>query len=255
MIKQRFLLNQQQYVPVEPLEEWFKKLSVINEQTWGAYEFTREMLRDKISTEEKEEIIKNSIACGKEWAKKMLVEHDLGDLSGEERATKLAEKLGLTVSERSGRPTKYRMVFAQFIMDRVIEIIDEPITKYTDLVEKSEKLPDPKLVREILIAHEVFHYLEAHYKEEMYPNQKTIHLWRLFKYEHRSTVSCASEIAAMAFAKELCSSDFAPQVLDVLLSYPMEIQFSKNIYEAVTINNKVTSYNAGFSSDHDIMSI
>jgi len=233
MIKQRFRLNQQEYVPVEPLEEWFEKLSVIDEQTWGAYEFTREMLRDKISAEEKEEMIKNSIACGKEWAQKMLVEYDLGDLSGKKRATRLAEKLGLTVSERSGRPTKYRMVFAQFIMDQTIEIIDEPIAKYTELVEKSEKLPDPKLVREILIAHEIFHYLEEQYGKEMYPNQKTIYLWRLFKYEHRSTVSCASEIAAMAFAKELCSVDFIPQILDVLLSYPMEIQFSKNIYEAV----------------------
>ena len=233
MIKQRFRLNQQEYVPVESLEEWFEKLSVIDEQTWGAYEFTREMLRDKISAEEKEEMIKNSIACGKEWAQKMLVEYDLGDLSGKKRATRLAEKLGLTVSERSGRPTKYRMVFAQFIMDQTIEIIDEPIAKYTELVEKSEKLPDPKLVREILIAHEIFHYLEEQYGKEMYPNQKTIHLWRLFKYEHRSTISCASEIAAMAFAKELCLAEFVPQVLDVLLSYPMEIEFSKNIYENV----------------------
>jgi len=233
MIKQRFLLNQQEYVPVEPLEEWFEALSIIDEKTWAAYEFTREMLRDKISSEEKEEMIENSMACGKEWAKKMLIEYDLGNLSGEERATKLAEKLELTVSGRSGRPTKYRMVFAQFIMDQTIEIIDEPIAKYTDLVEKSEKLPDSKLVRELLIAHEIFHYLEEQYGEDMYPNQKKIHLWRLFKYEHRSTVSCTSEIAAMAFAKELCSVEFVPQVLDVLLSYPMEIEFSKKIYENV----------------------
>jgi len=233
MIKQRFLLNQQEYVQVGLLEEWFEKLSTIDEQVWGAYEFTREMLRDKVSAEEKEEIINNSIACGREWAEKMLVEYGLSELSGDERASRLAGELGLTISGRAGRPTKYRMVFAQFIMDQAIEIIDEPITKYTELVEKSEKLPASVLVRELLIAHEIFHYLEEQYGEEMYPNQKTIHLWRLFKYEHRSTVPCASEIAAMAFAKELCAADFVPQILDVLLSYPMEVQFSKSIYEAV----------------------
>jgi len=233
MIKQRFLLNQQEYVPVEPLEEWFEALSVIDDLTWGAYEFTREMLRDKVDQKEKEEIIEASIACGKEWAVKMIDTYDLEHLPGSERATILAEKLGLTVTGRAGRPTKYRMVFAQFIMDETIEIIDEPIAKYTKLAENSERLPDPKLVRDILIAHEIFHYLEEQHGEEMYPNQKTVYLWRLFKYEHRSTVSCASEIAAMAFAKELCAADFVPQVLDVLLSYPMEIGFSKSIYDAV----------------------
>jgi hypothetical protein len=235
MRKQRFLLNQQKNVSIERLEEWFEKLSVIDEATWAAYEFTKEMLRDKLSMEERGEIINNSIICGKQWAQKMLVEYHLDHLSGLERATKLAEKLGLTISRRSGCSTKYRMVFAQFIMDQGIEIIHEPITKYINLAEKSEKLPDPRLVCEILIAHEVFHYLEEHYGEDMYPNQKTIRLWRLFNYEHRSTVASASEIAAMAFAKELCAADFVPQVLNVLLSYLMEIQLSKNIYKAVTI--------------------
>jgi len=233
MIKQRFLLNQQEYVPVEPLEEWFEALSIINERTWGAYAFSREMLRDKVSADEKEEIIQNSIACGRKWAKKMIDEYKLSDSPSDARSSRLAEELGLRVSGRSGRPTKYRMVFAQFIMDKTIEIIDEPIAKYAMLVKSSTVLPAAKLVREILIAHEVFHYLEEQYGEEMYPNQKTIHLWRLWRYEHRSTVSCASEIAAMAFAKELCAICFVPQILDVLLSYPMEVQFAKSIYEAV----------------------
>lgn len=43
----------------------------------------------------------------------------------------------------------------------------------------------------------------------------------------------ASEVAAMAFAKEICSVDFVPQVLDVLLYYPMEVEFSRSIYERV----------------------
>lgn len=37
----------------------------------------------------------------------------------------------------------------------------------------------------------------------------------------------------MAFAKELCEADFVPQILDILLSYPLEVDFSKNIYEVV----------------------
>lgn len=58
-------------------------------------------------------------------------------------------------------------------------------------------------------------------------------LLKLFKYEHRSTIMAASEVAAMAFAKEICSVDFVPQVLDVLLYYPMEVEFSRSIYERV----------------------
>lgn len=232
MLKKSFLLNQPDHVSVEPLEEMYERLATIHEETWGLYEFSKDMLRDKIDTKEKMEIVINSIDCGKSWAQKMAAKLD-SEVCTHNKATQLANLLKLTINERLGKPTKFRMVFAQFIADDAIEIIKEPIENYTKLVSKSGKLPHADTVREVLIAHEIFHYIEEQHHEEMYPHQKTIKLWKLFKYEHRSTIMAASEIAAMAFAKEICSVNFVPQVLDVLLSYPMEVEFSKSIYENV----------------------
>jgi hypothetical protein len=233
MIKQRFLLKQQKTVDVALLETWYEQLLSINEYSWGVFEFKREMLRNKVSDDEKREIIEETIICGKTWAKKMLDQFDLAKQKKSDRSWYLANKLDLLITERSGKPTKFRMVFAQFIMDRSIELMNEPITAYTLLTQTSQTLPKPEVVRGILIAHEIFHYLEEQHGDEMYHIIKTIPLWRFFNYEHRSTVGCASEIAAMAFAKELCDIDFVPQILDILLSYPLEVDFSKSIYSIV----------------------
>lgn len=230
MIKQRFLLNQSDHVSTAPLEEMFEQLSSINEENGGFYEFSKDILRDKIADEEKMEMVINAIACGQAWARKMLTKFEL-ERNVPQKPTNLARLLGLKINEISGKPTQFRMVFAQFVSDQTIEIVKEPIDQYTKLAEISLKLPHPDIVREVLIAHEIFHFLEMQYPEEMYSHQKTIRLWKLFNYEHRSTIGATSEIAAMAFAKEICSVDFVPQILDVLLSYPMEIEFSKNIYQ------------------------
>jgi len=232
MIKQRFLLNQLDNVSLEPLEKMFESLATIDEETWGLYEFTKDMLRNKIDNKEKMEIVIKSIECGKFWAQEMKAKIGL-EMCTSKKATELANFLGLTINERVGKPTKFRMVFAQFVSDKTIEIMIEPIENYTKLVSKSKKLPHADIVREVLIAHEIFHFIEDQHQEEMYPHQKTIKLWKLFNYEHRSTVMAASEIAAMAFAKEICSVDFVPQILDVLLSYPMEVEFSRGIYQSV----------------------
>lgn len=232
MLKKSFLLNQPDHVSVEPLEKMYESLATIDEETWGLYEFSKDLLRGKIDHKEKMEIVIKSIECGKFWAQKMTAK--LGsEVCTNKKATQLANLLDLTINERLGKPTKFRMVFAQFVADKTIEIIKEPIENYTKLVSKSQILPHAEMVREVLIAHEIFHFLEEHHQEEMYPHQKTIKLWKLFKYEHRSTVMAASEIAAMAFAKEICSVQFVPQIIDVLLSYPMEIEFSKGIFESV----------------------
>ncbi|WP_430612106.1 hypothetical protein [Enterococcus sp. DIV0876] len=229
----RFLLKQQSIVDVERLEIWFEHLLHIDEFSWGMFEFTQEMLRKKISEEEKREIIEESILCGRFWANEMLKQFDLMSYDHADRSSYLASRLGLTITEKSVRPTKFRMVFAQFITERSIELIDEPIAAYTELTKNSLKLPKTEIVRSLLIAHEIFHYLEEQYGKNMYHTTKTIVLWRFFQYEHRSTIRCASEIAAMAFAKELCTANFVPQILDVLLSYPLEVDFSKSIYDRV----------------------
>jgi len=228
MIKQRHLLNQQEFVTVEPLEVWFEELSTITDNDWSLFEYSGEMLRDKMTNDEKLEMIQNSWNCGVVWAKKMKSEYNIDELLP---ATSLASYLKLIVTDRIGKPTKYRMVFAQFIMDDKIEIIDEPIERYELLSKKSDILPSAQILKEILIAHEIFHFLEENNKLEMYTRNKTIKLWKLFNYEHRSTVNSNSEIAAMAFAKELCGINFSPQVINVLLSYPMEVDFSKKIYD------------------------
>ena len=239
MIKQRFLLNQSAKLAVKPLEAMFEQLRAVDEVSWGLYEFSSEMLRDKIDDTSKLEIICESIACGKSWAQRLAEKFELEKFSNE-KATKLAQLLGLQVNEVAKKATKLRVVFAQFITDAggIIELAQEPLEGYQSLVLTSEALPSVTTVREVLIAHEIFHYLEEQHADIMYSRQKTVRLWKLFNYEHRSTINATSEIAAMAFAKELCLISFVPQALDVLLTYALDSDFSKSVYEDIIANIK-----------------
>jgi hypothetical protein len=61
MMKKRILLKQQENVDVKVLEKWYEQLLSIDEFSWGMFEFTREMLREKICDEEKKRFIEQSI--------------------------------------------------------------------------------------------------------------------------------------------------------------------------------------------------
>lgn len=58
MIKQRFFLKQQHTVDLALLEKWYEQLMPISEFSWGVFEFTREMLRNKVREEEKTKSLK-----------------------------------------------------------------------------------------------------------------------------------------------------------------------------------------------------
>ena len=54
-----------------------------------------------------------------------------------------------------------------------------------------------------MLAHELFHFVEEKYKDEIFTKQEKIRLWSLGPLHNDSTVIVLSEIAAMAFAQAI----------------------------------------------------
>ena len=85
---------------------------------------------------------------------------------------------------------------------------------------------------EILLAHELFHAVEEQYAGEIFTRTEKIELWRK-PFSNRSVISCLSEIAAMAFARQLSGLSVSPYMLDVLLVYSYDKNTSYGLYDEI----------------------
>ena len=127
-----------------------------------------------------------------------------------------------------------RVLFAEYR-------VPDTICIYMDAVKKAKKFLEKPEIREILteglnisrllLAHELFHNVEEKYKHEIYTKTEKIRLWSLGPVHNDSTIIALSEIAAMAFAKEITGIPYAPYVMDVFLVYGYSPEEASGLYE------------------------
>lgn len=100
------------------------------------------------------------------------------------------------------------------------QIVVNQKLKEKDDYFKAQGLPEMRFGewREIVIAHELFHYFQEQ-TPELFVNQYRVELWKLGPYHHQSSFSLLGELAGMAFAKSLLALDFYPGVIEWYLLY------------------------------------
>lgn len=166
-------------------------------------------------------------ACGREWAKR------ISEKYGTEDPKILAGKMGMKVKMPKVPTGGGVVLFAQYVQP-------DEITIFTDCVDKAAALEKqcgcPLLKKErlleILLAHELFHAVEEQYAGEIFTRTEKIELWRK-PFSNRSVISCLSEIAAMAFARQLSGLSVSPYMLDVLLVYSYDKNTSYGLYDEI----------------------
>lgn len=208
-------------------------LREVDDESWGKYLFSRDILRDRVTPEQKSEKIAKSIACGVEYAQRILSETET------DSPDRIASFFGLHVAEGDVQMTEKRVLFASFTPPDEITIMKEPLKKYGGVLaalppEDSALLPAESEVRSILLGHELFHFVEERHKDEIYTRTEKIRLWKIFGFENNSTIRALGEIAGMAFTKMLCRIPFSPSLLDVLLLYSYNENYSREVYRCVT---------------------
>lgn len=97
-------------------------------------------------------------------------------------------------------------------------------------------------VESILIAHEMFHYLEE-YDNDIYTKTTKITLWKLCSYKYKSKLVALGEIAAMAFAKELLSLHYNPYIFDILMLYPHNEDITDKLF------NEIKEFKGGLENE------
>ena len=200
----------------------------VSDEVWGKYAFRREPLNGKFTDEERGILIKKSNDCGREEANKIKEKYCVA------KVHECAEKLGLKVDYPDRPVGGGHILFAQFVEPNNISIFKDSLDKAEKLIEE-EKLQDifnGISIEDILLAHEVFHFLEEG-NYDIFTKTEKIRLWKLGPLKNDSNIVALGEMAGMAFAKEFLKLKFSPYILDIFLVYIYNKEASYMLYEEV----------------------
>lgn len=213
------------------LENMIQDLLQVEEEAWGRYAFSRELLNRRISPEKQKEMIQKAMACGKEYAKRMIQTYESTDIRV------IAEKLKLKIEYKDTLLTGKRILFACYTPPEEIVIMVEPARKAIELFSKDTsnlvELFTQDGIMKTILGHEVFHVVEEQTEQEIYTRTEKILLWNFMGYKNYSTIRTLGEIGAMAFTKELNGLNYSPFILDVLLFYSYDPASAEKIYRDV----------------------
>ncbi len=226
--KQGSVRYERPHFPLRPLEQMLIDLVSIDLIDWYHYVFSREPLNGKFNDEQRRHWMEEATACGQEYARRMIAEYDSSD------PEKLARGMGMKVSYPTFPEKTDRVLFAEYR-------VPDTICIYMDAVKKAKKyLAKPEIravltekldVSRLLLAHELFHHVEEKYKKEIYTKTEKIRLWSVGPLHNDSTIIALSEIAAMAFAREITGIPYSPYVMDVFLVYGYSPEEASGLYE------------------------
>ncbi len=216
-------------VEPEELSVMVARLMEIDEEAFGAYAFSRDPMRGRFDTQQRKDLTRRAIECGAQYAE------EIKKTYGKKSALFTAGDLGLKVLFPKTPAGGGNVLFAQF---------KEPdeISVFTDCVDKAKASAQahalPKAFaavnfNEILIAHELFHFLEYRDRDTIFTRAERAKLWSLGKRARTAAVVALSEIAGMAFAKRMLGLSFSPYVFDVFFVHPYNEQAACSLYREI----------------------
>jgi len=212
------------------IKDLVKELKDINENIWGLYTFKRDPLFNKVTDDAKAEMIKKANECGRQEAVK------LKEKFGTRTCRQYAQMLGLIISEIEEKNANDYILFAKFNSPNIISININNVKKGEESVKKEnlDLIIEDVKIDEVLIAHEMFHFIEGKNKE-IYTSNTKITLWKLGPIKYKSHLIALGEIAAMAFTKELMQISYYPNLFDILLLYSHDEKRAKMLYDEVLV--------------------
>lgn len=210
---------------VLPIRLMVEELLKLDDETFGFYAWSREPLERKFDDRQKRDYIQKASDCGREEAVRLKTE--LGTAKPQE----IAQRLGFRVTFPETPNGGGHVIFAQYVEPDEITVFMDSVKKADRVIGEhalGELLFDASVL-DLLLAHEIFHGVEFQNRERIFTRTEKVELWRK-PFSNRSEIICLSEIAGMAFARELLGLPFSPYLLDVLLMYGYQKEAATALY-------------------------
>lgn len=166
-------------------------------------ELARDKIFQKLAEEEKNKLVKEVLAIGDEAAGWVSTEYGTDD------PRKIAVKMGLRIfgeEKKSLRRSEYRREKKEIAISRKFH---EKLLREVQSKELLERL------LKLVVAHELFHHLEAERIGEVYRRYK-FKVWKFGPFMREKYIEGLSDVAAQAFTQTLLGLEISPQVFDYL---------------------------------------
>lgn len=206
------------------LQQIIFELKKVPDAVWGKYQFQRDLLNNKITQQQKRQMIASSVACGIAAARKIRKEH------GNKTALEIFESMQVPINYSDEEQIGNRLLFALYEADRGVLLMKKPIEKFNEYSQQTGF--EQHQVENYILSHELFHHIESH-DPEIYTQKTKIGLWKFLFYTYRSNIRALSEIAAMSFTKELNQLDFSPYLFELILVWPYDQNQTYTLYNEV----------------------
>ena len=213
---------------IRPVGMIVEDLCRIPDEDWAIYAFSREPLNGKFTDEQRRDLTRQALACGREYAEKLAAQYGMRD------PEKLAKVLGVKVDFPDMPQSTERVLFAEFREPDKVHIYMDGVRKGRTLLSEpgvSHALTGQLDIAKLLIGHELFHWVEERNKKEIWTRTYKIELWAPRPLHNRSGVAVLGEIAAMGFTKALNCLPYSPYVMDAYLVYGYSPEVASGLYE------------------------
>lgn len=212
-----------------PLADMLSVLVKVPASAWGQYAFSREILRNRISPEEQKRLSSKAYECGYAYADQFAEQY------GTRVPSVIAKSMGLEVSYPNMPSDTSRVTFAEFIEPNKVMLYKDNLEKADELLKDMEvqQILGLMQVKQLLLAHEIFHFIEVRDEKTIFTQTEKIDLWAIRPFHNRSTIRCLGEIAGMAFAERLMGLRFSPFVMDVFFVYGYSKEVATILYDEI----------------------
>lgn len=201
--------------PYPSLKEMVETLAALSDKVYGLYCFRREPMRAKISDEQRDELLERCFTEGARYADELLAQFDHA------KPSEIAARLGIAIERPRVPVGGGRVLFAEYEEPSEIRVYQSAVANAQSAIEENnlESFFEGIDVEEVLIAHELYHWVEHRDKDAIFTLNYRVKLWRIGRFTNTAKLVSLSEITAMSFAKRLTGLPFSPNLFDVFLSY------------------------------------
>ena len=219
-----------------PIGEMVQNLCKIEDAEWYKYAFSREPLNGRFSDETRAELTRKALECGERVAGDCVLRYGTNDPAA------IAEKLELTVTYPNKPQNASRVLFAEFREPDNIRVYTDSVTRAEELFSEPgvvTALGENLNISRVLLAHEIFHYIEEQEQKDIWTRTYKIKLWAIGPLRNYSRVLALGEIAAMGFCKKITGLNYSPYVMDAFLMYGYSQEAAGALYrEMMTLAGK-----------------
>ncbi|WP_313583434.1 hypothetical protein [Lacrimispora sp.] len=194
-------------------------LADIPDRVWLEYLWSHDRLCHRIEPELREQSAQAAAWIGISASRRIIAGHSAVSIKN------LIEAAGCRIEKVQNDPLKQLRpyLFAEFEEPDRITVYEERVSNVQQLLDNLGVFSDNTLIssynsslaEQIILAHEFFHFLD--YEGNLTDGISRIKITVFGKLKLHVRVSALSEIAAMAFARDLLALNVHPCILDLLL--------------------------------------